>query len=42
MMVGDGAAGRFSFEGEEFWFCSRECLQKFLQEPRRFADQAHR
>jgi adenylate cyclase len=40
MLVGDAAAGRFTFEGQEFAFCSAECLSKFLQEPRRYIEEA--
>jgi adenylate cyclase len=39
MMVGEGAAGKFTFEGQDYWFCSGECLSKFLQEPRRYAEE---
>jgi adenylate cyclase len=42
MMVGDGAAGRFTYEGQEYGFCSAECLSKFLQEPRRYVEEAER
>jgi YHS domain-containing protein len=40
MMVGDGAAGNVTYEGQEYWFCSAECLSKFLQEPKRYVEEA--
>ncbi|HET6675467.1 MAG TPA: heavy metal translocating P-type ATPase [Nitrospiraceae bacterium] len=31
------AAGRYDYEGKTFWFCSRHCLDKFRDDPARYA-----
>jgi Cu+-exporting ATPase len=34
----DSAAGSFEFEGKEYYFCSRHCLEKFRENPARFVE----
>jgi Cu+-exporting ATPase len=31
------AGGRYEYEGKTFWFCSRHCLEKFSEDPARYA-----
>ena len=33
MLVGADAAARLVHEGTEYWFCSAECLRRFLEDP---------
>jgi Cu+-exporting ATPase len=36
MIVRDGGAARINHEGRVVYFCSQECLKRFLESPDRF------
>jgi Cu+-exporting ATPase len=36
------AEGQSEFEGQSFYFCSKECKQKFERDPQRYIDDTDR
>lgn len=40
MLVGDDAPAHLVHEGTEYWFCSEDCLRRFLEDPSRYAASA--